>query len=182
MDAATSFALTSLVVSFAAGGFSLWSAITAHRAHSLTVAQSQERDAPLKVYLADGYVERIPKNDRRRFAFLLSVTNSATLENSIASLELRIHYRDPANHLAMIDLGPDDVVAVAQMRGSKPRLVPPIRLSPREAVSGWIAYEAPGLIFQGHHVDVYEVRVTDASGRIATWKTVHVKEVTPSEA
>lgn len=158
------------------------SSCIAKRALRLGEANQAKQEAPLSLYLADGF--RYRTKDRLQgqqiLAFSLSVTNKSTQANSIVRLELHIDCVMADGRKVEFILPHTPLLA---SRINQAQLTPfdcPSLLAPKESRSRWALFPESGTVPPEARRDAYRIVMTDSDGKTASVTSLIVSDL-PSD-
>ena len=84
-----------------------WSLRTSRQALKVSLRTEARVQAPLEVYLAEAYIRRIRREDRRICIFRVVITNRSDLANSLRAVDLGILYRKKGSAVLRLTVAHD---------------------------------------------------------------------------
>jgi hypothetical protein len=159
-DARTIVATVAAVAAIGSAIVAVVSVRTARRSLALAQQQDARRSPRIVSYLRDGYVRRDP--DRCLYAVSLSLTNPSDTDNSVAMLELEIHYRIPVGQVITVRLPHDETLRDGFGRSDIQALALPVHIPAHGTIAGWSFFALPLAAVGDAEIDDYFVRLVDA--------------------
>ena len=153
---------------------SLFGIIISLRALRIQEQQEDRRKPFLVPYLQDGYVGYI--SDGRVYAFLLSVSNPADSDNSVASLDLRLTYKKQSSYQMNIKVRSDSTLDKFFLGSSGHSLLTPSRVDAHQTVSGWVFFMVEESILKGTIVEGHTILIIDAHGIVTQIEPILIRE------
>jgi len=155
------------------------SSCIAKRALRLSEANQKRLEAPLSLYLADGfrYRTRDQSQSQQILAFSISVTNRSTQANSIVRIELHIDcVLDDGRKVEFI-MSHTPLLA---SRINQAQLTPfdcPSLFVPKESRSRWALFSESGIVPLQARRDAYRIVMTDSDGKTASVTSLILSEM-----
>jgi hypothetical protein len=146
------------------------SSCIAKRALRLSEANQARLEAPLSLYLADGFRYRTTDQlqEQQILAFSISVTNRSTQANSIVRIELHLDcVLDDGRKIEFILSHTPSLAS----RINQAQLTPfdcPLLFTPKESKSRWVLFLESGTVPLEARRDAYRIVMTDSDGKTAS--------------
>ena len=174
----TLIVITSAMAAFGSACIAYCSLRLMKKGFLLAESQEERRRPSLAVYLDKGFVRHVSEQDSSRvYAFLLLISNTSDMNNSVARIDLHLTYIAPTQ-LKMTVKFPSDLTVAGQFSEDQSHnLMPPFRLDSHRTVAGWICFRADEELLQDTTVEGYAVVVTDSHGNYSTVESVIVREI-----
>jgi hypothetical protein len=155
------------------------SSCIAKRALRLNEANQAKQEAPLSLYLAEGFRYRV-KDDLQKqqiLAFSISVTNRSTQSNSIVRIELHIDcLADDGRKMEFVMT--HNPLLAGQINHAQ--LTPfdcPSLFATKESRSRWALFSESGIVPPHVRRDEYRIVMTDSDGRTASVTSLIVSDL-----
>lgn len=147
----------------------------AKRALKLAEREYQSKLSALDLYLIEGVAYK--DNDGKRiYAFNLSITNPATLANSLKRLELQITYVRADDSLGSVLLQHNSKLASRILSATLTPFTIPADIDAKSASSQWGLFETDDSINQFGRVEKFTVKIQDISHNYAEVDSYLIKE------
>ena len=166
---AASAALAAIVSAF----FAYRSADTAKRALKLGEVDFREKHDSLMPYLIDAVTWE--SGESRMASFACSLTNGATIPNTLTRIDLMIRVYDKQGVLSEIIINP--TIGNTPPKWDITSLPTPLNLQPRSTVSGWISFKLPNNFYENWRVDAYQVLAITSTGEKITLDAYILKTI-----
>lgn len=170
-------AVASAVAAWGAALFAYRSTRIARRILELSEEQARARVPQLVPYLVAGLVRRLEKRQTRLYAFSVSVSNRADIDNSLSALELQITYTR-VNNMSSNLLLPHDPTLTEHfgLEGTQPLIVPK-PINAHQTIAGWAFFEIDDSLLGDVDIDRYEIRFFDSHENISSLEPIILREI-----
>ncbi len=174
MDLTTITSVASAIAALLAALYASHSARSAAKSLVLMQRDRSDKDMGITAYLIDTALF-FRSDTRRSIALASTLTNLASVPNSISAAELHIHeYTDTGAPLKLI-LRPTDTDL--DTTWDYPRFVVPLNLDARSSTTGWLVFDLPDAFGIDRAIDRCELWFSSAIGERTSVETYLLREV-----
>ncbi|WP_162945832.1 hypothetical protein [Pseudomonas sp. DY-1] len=160
----TAIALAALLFSFASLVVSWRGFAVSKRSLRISLSDHSEKFREIKPYLISCY--KWTDGLEGKFAsFAVLYNNSASMPCTIQRIDLRVSYVDDSDEVRSIILSPDLRVRSSEKDGLS-RLEPPLNISAKSSISGWVTFMLPDSFDREKIIDSYSVDAHSSDSRI----------------
>ena len=165
MDVATLTSVASAIAALLAALYAASSARSASKSLRLMQMDRSDKESGLQVYLIDSVLWN-DASGQRGIAMACTLTNLASVPNSVAAAELHVfEYQTSGTPLKLI-LRPGN--AASPVGWDIQRFPVPTNLDPRASVTGWLSFHLPHAFGSNRPIDKCELSfATAAGGRVS---------------
>lgn len=160
--------------------FMAWrSNLIARQALKLARVNQAKQEAPLSLYLVNGFRYRIRKKgvNRRLLGFSLSLTNTSTQPNSAVRIELHVDCVTSEGWKITYVLPHDSSLAKQFIHADMTPFECPALLSPKESRSRWALFDESDVIPATARRDQHRIVVADVAQKTATVTSLIISEL-----
>jgi len=174
MDVITLTAVASALAAFASALYAAHSARSAAKSLALQQKDRSDKEMGLHAYLVDTAFFAPPVG-RRSIALACTLTNLASVPNSISAAELNVYEYQTSGISLKLVLRPSSVAVVPPW--SLHRFNVPVNLDARSSASGWLVFDLPEAFGAERAIDKCELLFSSAMGEHTSVETYLLKEV-----
>ena len=174
MDIATLVAVASAVGALLSALYAASSARSAAKSLALMQRDRNDKEKGLHAYLVDTALFIRP-SEKRVIALACTLTNLASVPNSVSAAELHVYEYQPSGVPLKLVLRAADGEASAPWPLA--RLSMPVNLESRSSASGWLAFTLPSAFGKERAIDKCVLLFSSAVGEQASVETYLLKEV-----
>lgn len=161
MDIGTITSVASAVAALIAALYAASSARSAAKSLRYMQMDREDKDGGLHAYLIDGVLWTEP-GGKRCIAMACTLTNLASIPNSVAAVELHVYEYQISGIPIHLILRPR--TADLKAPWDTPRFSVPINLDARASATGWLSFELPTSFGPHRPIDKCELAFATASG------------------
>lgn len=178
MKAELILACVSAIAAISSALIAFRSSCIAKRVLRLSEASQMKLEAPLSLYLADGFRHRTGDPLQEQIlAFSILVTNRSTQANSIVRIELHIDCVSDDGRKVEFIMSHTPLLA---NRINQAQLTPfdcPSLFAPKESRSRWALFPEQGIVPSQARRDAYRIVMTDSDGKTASVTSLIVSDL-----
>ncbi len=167
--------LLSAFIAILSAIYAMRSTAIAKRALAIAEEDHQSKKESLKLYLIEG-VNYITKEDSYIFAFNVSVTNGASISNSLQRIELIITYIRSDDTYGNIILQHDETLNQSITGHNVTPFSQSFEISEKSASTSWCLFSHSDKAKKFGRIDKYTLRITDIAGEITEVDSYLIKE------
>lgn len=161
MDIATLITAASAIAALLAALYAASSARSASKSLRLMQMDRSDKESGLQAYLIDSILWS-DASGQRGIAMACSLTNLATVPNSVAAVELHVFEYQTSGTPVKLILRPSS--AASPVEWDIQRFPVPTNLDSRASLTGWLSFQLPDVFGPNRQIDKCELSFATAAG------------------